>query len=297
MAAIALSLLAAISLGSGAVSARGGMPGVHPIAIIGVALVVGFLGVAAAALALTPSGLLETPAAALPWILALGLAQFTVGRSMAYTGVSLIGASRTALFISSQVPFAAFFAIAFTGETLRPLVAIGTLGVIAGLLLASGDSLTEGWRADRRYLIGCLAALTAGAATGISTVVAKQAVNVHDSPLAITALSMLASMILVIPAITAIAARNQAVRTFDWKSMAFVALSGLSTTVSIVALLFAVQLADVVIVAPIMATFPLWTLLLSHIFISRLERITLRLTIGAIIAVTGVAAVALGNHL
>lgn len=297
MAAITLSLLAAISLGSGAVSARSAMPGVHPIAIIGIALIIGFLSVAAAALALTPSGLFDTPAAALPWILALGLAQFTVGRSMAYTGVSLIGASRTALFISSQVPFAALFAIAFTGETLRPLVALGTLGVIAGLLLASGDSLTEGWRADRRYLLGCLAALTAGAATGISTVLAKQAVNVHDSPLAITALSMLASIIIVIPAIGAIAARNPAIRTFDWKSMACVALSGLSTTVSIVALLFAVQLADVVIVAPIMATFPLWTLLLSHIFISRLERITLRLTTGAIIAVAGVAAVALGGHL
>ena len=297
MAAIALSLLAAISLGGGAVSARGGMPGVHPIAIIGVALVVGFIGVTIASLALTPSGLFQMPAAALPWILALGIAQFTVGRSTAYTGVSLIGASRTALFISSQVPFAAFFAIAFTGETLRPLVAVGTLGVIAGLLLASGDSLTEGWRADRRYLLGCLMALTAGAATGVSTVLAKQAVAVYDSPLAITALSMLAAMTIVIPAVSIIAARNRAVRTFDWKSMGFVGLSGLSTTVSIVALLFAVQLADVVVVAPIMATFPLWTLLLSHIFISRLEQITLRLTIGAIVAVAGVTAVALGGQL
>ena len=61
--------------------------------------------------------------------------------------------------------------------------------------------------------------------------------------------------------------------------------------------LFAVQRADVVIVAPILATFPLWTLLLSHIFISRLEQITVRLIIGTVITVAGVIAVVLGGQL
>ena len=297
MIAIILSLVAASSLGGGAVSARAGMPGVHPIAVIGAALVVGFVGVAIVALALAPSALFNVPQAALPWILALGVVQFAIGRTVAYTGVSIIGASRTVLFISTSVPFSAFFAIAFIGESLKPLVAVGTVGVIIGLLLSSGDSLIEGWRADRRYLIGCLLGLTGGAATGASTVLAKQAVGVYDSPLTITTLGMLAAMFIVLPALGIIAARNPAIRTFDWKSMGLVGISGLSTTVSIVSQLFAVQRADVVIVAPILATSTLWTLLLSHIFISRLERITLRLTIGAIVAVAGVIAVAIGGQL
>ena len=297
MAAIALSLLSAISLGSGAVSGRAGMQGVHPIAVIGIALVVGFVGVAIAALTISPSEVLEVPQSALLWVVVFGVVQFVIGRSSAYTGLSTIGASRVALFISTQVPFAAFFAIAFTGESLGPVIAAGTLAVMFGLLLASGDSLTQGWRTDRRYLIGCLAGLTAGAATGGSTVLAKQAVSVYGSPLAVTALGMLAAMFIVIPAVGFIAARNPAVRTFDWKSMGFVGLSGLSTTVSIIAQLFAVQRADVVIVAPILATFPLWTLLLSHIFISRLEQITLRLTIGAMVTVAGVIGVVLGGQL
>ena len=57
------------------------------------------------------------------------------------------------------------------------------------------------------------------------------------------------------------------------------------------------QRADVLIVAPILATFPLWTLLLAHILITRLEQITLRLTIGAIVTVAGVVAVAVGGQL
>lgn len=297
MVAIALSLLSAASLGSGAVAGRAGMQGVHPIAVIGIALVVGFIGVTIVDLVLDPSGLLQVPLAALPWIVAFGMVQFGVGRTTAYTSLSIIGASRVALFISTQVPFAAFFAVAFTGETLHPLVAVGTVAVMAGLLLASGDSLSQGWRTDRRYLLGCLSGLMAGAATGASTVLAKQTVNVYDSPLTIAALGMLAAMFMVVPVVGLIAARSPAVRAFDRRMMAFVFLSGLCTTVSIVAQLFAVQRADVVIVAPILATFPLWTLLLSHLFIARLEQITLRLTIGAIVTVAGVVAVALGGRL
>ena len=297
MIAVALSLLSAISLGNGAVSGRAGMQGVHPIAVIGIALVVGFVGVLVVALTLYPADFSGIPQAALLWIVVFGLVQFVVGRSSAYTSMSIIGASRVALFISTQVPFAAFFAIAFTGESLGPLVAVGTLAVMLGLLLASGDTLTQGWRTDRRYLVGCLAGLTAGAATGASTVLAKQAVSVYDSPLIISVLGMLAAMFLVLPVVGLIAARNPSIRAFQWKPMGFVAISGLSTTVSIVAQLFAVQRADVLIVAPILATFPLWTLLLSHIFIARLEQITLRLTAGAFVTVAGVIAVVLGGQL
>ena len=295
--AIGLSLLSAISLGSGAVSGRAGMTGVHPVAVIGIALVVGFVSATIVSAVLYPSALFGVPASALPWIAFFGLVQFAVGRTTAYIGLSTIGASRVALFISTQVPFAAFFAIAFTGESLTALVAGGTVAVTLGLLLASGDSLTQGWRTDRSYLIGCIAGLTAGAATGASTVLAKQAVEVYDSPLVVSSLGMLAAMFIVVPVVSAIAARSPAVRSFDRRSMAFVWLSGLCTTGSIVAQLFAVQRADVVIVAPILATFPLWTLLLSHIFISRLEQITLRLTIGTVVAVAGVIAVAVGGQL
>ena len=258
---------------------------------------VGFTGVVIVALAFAFSDLAEVPRAVLPWIVALGVVQFAGGRSLGYLGVSSIGASRTALFISAQAPFAAFFAIAFTGEALRPLVAVGTVGVVAALLLASGDSLTQGWRTDRPYLIGCLTALAAGATMGGSTVLAKQTISVYGSPLVVTVLGMLVGMMVIVPVVGIAAARNPAVRTFDGKSMGFVFISGATTAMSVVAQFFAVQRADVVVVAPLLATFPLWTLLFSHVFIARLEAITLRLTIGATLAVAGVIAVALGGRL
>ena len=79
--------------------------------------------------------------------------------------------------------------------------------------------------------------------------------------------------------------------------MGFIILSGLSTRVSTVTQLFAVQRASLVIVAPILATFPLWMQLLSKIFLAHLEATTLRMVIGAVLAVVGVIAVSLGGQL
>ena len=297
MVAIALALLAAIGLGGGAVSARGAMLPVHPAVTITVSLVIGFAGVGIVALLSVFSDFQNIPKAVWPWILTLGVVQFVAGRSLGYIGVSIIGPSRTALFICAQAPFAAFLAVAFTGETMHPLVAVGTVGVVAALLLASGDSLTQGWRTDRRYLMGCLIALGAGLCLGGSSVMGKQALEIYGSPLALATLSMIVAMILLVPAVGFATARNPDLRACDWKSLGLVAVSGLSTAMSLVAQFFAVQRADVVVVAPILATFPLWTLLLAHLFIARLEQITLRLTIGALLAVAGVVAVALGGRL
>ncbi len=297
MIAIALSLLAAIGLSSTAILGRAGMPRVHPVTTVGVTLVLGFLGVLLAALLFEFSGLWRVPQAVLPWIVVVGLVHFAIGRSLGYISINAIGASRTALFISTQAPFAAFLAIAFTGEPLRPLVAIGTAAVLVALLLASGDSLTQGWRTDRSYLLGCLIALAAGAGQGGGYVLAKRTVVLYDSPLVVSGLSMLAAVLIVVPVVALAAARYPAVRSFDRRSMSFIVLSGLSSSVPSIAQFLAVQKGDVVVVAPIMATFPLWTLLLSHIFIARLERITLRLVAGALMAVGGVIAVALGGQL
>ncbi len=297
MIGVALSLMAALGHGGGAVSARRAMTVVHPLTTAGVSLTAGLVAVLVAALVFARADLGDVPSAVWPWILALGLVQFLGSRSLGYLSVNAIGASRTALFISVQVPFAAFLAIVFTGEVLRPLVAVGMAAVVAALLLVSGDSLTSGWRTDRRYLLGCLVGLGAGICAGGGNVIAKQTVAEFGSPLAIALFGTLVAMLIILPALGIAAARSPAVRSCDRRSMGLVCLSGVSVSLAVVSQIFAVQRVDVVVVAPILATFPLWTLLLSHLFIARLERITPRLVLGAFLAVAGVIAVALGGRL
>lgn len=294
MLAVVLSLLSAVGLASTAVSSRIGMQGVHWINATGISLVLGFLITLLLGLVVSSSDLTSVPLAVLPWVAAFGVVHFAVGRTAGFISIGIIGASRTALFISVQSPIAAFIAIAFAGESLRPLVAVGTAAVVLGLVLGSGDSLTQGWRADRRYLFGCLTALFSGASMGGGFVLSKQAVAIFDSPLIMTSLSMLAAMLFVIPVVAVAAARHPDMRSYDRRSMGFILLAGVSTALAGGSHFFAVQQGDVVVVAPLIATFPLWTLLLSHVFIARLEQVTLRLVAGALFAVAGVIAVALG---
>ena len=90
---------------------------------------------------------------------------------------------------------------------------------------------------------------------GGSSVLAKQTIAAYGSPLVVTVLSMIVAMLVIVPAIGTAAARSPAVRTFDRRSMGLVCISGLSVAMAIVAQFFAVQRADVVVVAPIIATF------------------------------------------
>ena len=312
MLGIALSLLGALGLAGTVVLSRRGMPGVHPLLTNVVIVLVGIPVAAVLVLAFAFPDIGEIPRAVLPWIVLLGTVQLAVGRSTGFFAVNMIGASRTSLFFGVQAPFAALLAVTLGGESLSILVAVGTAVLVVGLLLASGDSMLQGWRADRRYLVGCVLAVATGASAGAANVIAKTAIGVFDSPLLIACLGMVAGLIVLLliaclgmvaglivlsPPVGVAAVLDRSIRTVDRKSLVFVSLAGLTSVAAFAAPVFAVQQVDVVVVAPLYSTFPLWTLLLSHMFIGRLENVTLRLTVGATLAVAGVVAVSLGGSL
>jgi len=77
----------------------------------------------------------------------------------------------------------------------------------------------------------------------------------------------------------------------------FMALSGLASALAVVALYFGFLQAGVVVVAPISSTNPLITLLLAHLFLARLERVTRWLVSGTLLAVLGVVLIIVGSTL
>jgi len=301
MAAVGLSILAAFGFAGSAVLARQGMQVIFPLPGVMVSLMVSFVFSSVMVLLFASSDINDIPQAAIWWIIGLGVINFLGGRSQNFLSANLIGASRSSLFISTQAPFAAIFAVAFTGETLNALVGLGTVGVVCGLLFASGGSILEGWRADKIYLLGYVMALGAGASYGATNVMAKQAIEVYDSPILITAFSMLIGIIVISPLVGASAVHSGVIRDKDQGivqsliSLRFVALAGLSSGIAVIALYFAVQRTDVVVVSPIVASSPLVTLFLSHLFLSRLELVTPQLVVGTLLAIAGVVLVVLGR--
>ena len=72
------------------------------------------------------------------------------------------------------------------------------------------------------------------------------------------------------------------------KAWLYYGLLGIAVTIGFTTLFFALISGQVVIVSPITATNPLFTLLLSALFLKDLERITVRILIGAFLIFTGV---------
>jgi len=303
MAAVAFSILAAFGFASSAVLSRQGLQAVFPLPGVMVSLIFSFLFTGIMALLFAFSDIGSIPQAALLWILGLGIVNYFGGRTQNFLSVNLIGASRASLFVASQAPFAALFAVAFTGESLHLLVGLGTVGVVGGLIFASGTSILEGWRGDKIFVLGYLMALGAGASYGATNVMAKQTLEVFDSPLVITMLSMLVGMLVLVPLVGASTAQSGVHRekgqgfSKNLWSLRWVALAGIASGIAVISLYFAVQRADVVVISPIVSSSPLITLFLAHVFLARLERVTKRLLFGALLTVSGVVLVVIGNQL
>ncbi len=303
MAAVALSIIAAFGFASSAVLSRQGMQAIFPLPGVMVSLFFSLLFSAIMVLLFAFSDISSIPQAAILWIVGLGLLNYLGGRSQNFLAVNLIGASRASLFVASQAPFAALFAVAFIGESMHVLVGLGTAGVVSGLIFASGTSILEGWRGDKIFVLGYLMALGAGASYGATNVMAKQTLEVFDSPLVITTLSMVVGIVVLAPLVGVSTAQSgvhretgQGVSKNLW-SLRWVALAGIASGIAVISLYFAVQRADVVVISPIVSSSPLITLLLSHLFLARLEQVTRRLVFGAMLTVGGVVLVVLGNQL
>ncbi len=86
-----------------------------------------------------PGGFVDVPTVCWPWILVAGLANVT-GFFFQVQGLVLASAAKVALIAAFQIVIFAFLGILFFGETMNPLIAIGVVLAIVGVLFSSQDA-------------------------------------------------------------------------------------------------------------------------------------------------------------
>ena len=86
----------------------------------------------------------------------------------------------------------------------------------------------------------------------------------------------------------------QGIRDIPLRYALFCCCAGVSQGIALVCLFGALSRADVTTVSPINASAPLFTLVLAHFFLQRLESVNLLLAIGTIMSVCGVILVIFG---
>ena len=300
MIAIGLAMIAIVGFGSATIFARQGMARVGPMPVVLLSLCVSFLASGIVSVIFAASDFITLPLIVLAWCLMLGTFNFLGGRNLSYLAVGRIGAARTGAIVGTSAVFSAILAVGITGERPHWVVLLGTVVVVAGLATALGKNIIESagetGATRRTAFIGFLLALGAACCYGTTNVVVKQ-LTVDTSPLVISTISLFFGAMLVAPvaAKQAVLALPEVRRTPAFP--VFAALSGLAAATGVNCAYFALQRADVVVVSPIVASNPLFTLVLAALFLPVQEDINRWLVFGIVITVVGVGLVVLGSTL
>ena len=209
-------------------------------------------------------------------------------RVFQYKGMEKIGTSRAITLRNSYPVLSVVIGMVFLGEQITLLGAIGTVLIVAGIVLSSWK-LDEQFK-DFRWLYVIYPLITASI-TSVVHPLRRFALLQSNEPLFFAALVGPISL-LSFAAYYATPA-NQEKLVWDRRSLWPFLLSGLGETLAVLFMLNAFAHGPVVIVSPISATSPIWTALLGAIFLRQLEGLTWASMLGTISVVVGVIAITL----
>jgi drug/metabolite transporter, DME family len=282
-----LALITSFLYASALVSARAGMRYSTPTTVTLVSILMQNLLLWSAVV--VTGGVHSVPLAGILLFSLVGIFQLGV-RLLAYTGVEKIGTSRSSALQSISPLVSASIAVAILGEQPSVLIVIGTVLVVAGIVLVSWkpEQQLAGFR--RWHLL-----LPLGAAflTGMNHPIRRYVLVLANEPLFFSALMgavSLAGFLIYLAA----SPRSQ---KLVWNRKAFWPFigTGLCETLSILFIITAISMGRVVVVAPIAASYPIWALIEARIFLRQMEPINLKIILGVLSVVAGNVAIHLGR--
>jgi DME family drug/metabolite transporter len=282
-----LALITSIFYASALVSARAGMRYSTPTTVTLVSILIQNLLLWSAIF--VTGGVHTVPLIGILLFTVVGIFQLGV-RLLAYTGVEKIGASRSSALQSVSPLISAAIAVAILGEPTTPLIVLGTCLVVAGIVLIS-------WKPERQ-LAGfrrwhLLLPIGAAFLTGINHPIRRYVLTMADEPLFFSALMGSVSLVGFL-IYFAVSRRSQRL-VWNRKAIGPFLATGVCETMSILMIITAISMGRVVIVAPIAASYPVWSLIQSAIFLRDVEPINWKVITGIVSVVAGNFAIHLGR--
>lgn len=239
------------------------------------------------ALALVPLSALRTPA--IGYFVAAGVFAPALGQTLGYIGMERIGVARASPIVNISPIFSSAFAASFLGELWVQQNILGTLLVIAGVIILSSSERAAGpWRKfDVVYpLLGAVA-------FGISTTLRKAGLMTVQRPLLAAAVTVGTAFLALLCMIQIQGGRR--VLRFNRESNGWLLGGALINSGAILSFFSALNLGKVVRVEPLVACNPLLTILWTAIFLRQIERLSPRLIFGALVTVTGTVLVVMAG--
>lgn len=202
---------------------------------------------------------------------------------LSFQGNRLLGPNLAGALGNTTPLFAVAAGIAILGDHLTPQRALGLAIVVAGVVLLSfrGRAETRGWPAT-----ALLIPLAAAVVRGLAQPVMKTGLSIWPDPFAATAACYVASA----ATILAIGFGRGSAHRPVWsrRAIPIFCLTGIANGMSVLLLYGALSQGQVSLVAPLVASYPLFTLAFSFVLL-RGEPAGFRLVVGMAITVVGVA--------
>lgn len=241
---------------------------------------------------------------------AAGVVHFGVGRYCNYRGIAAIGASRAVTVQAVAVPYSILMAVVLLGErpTLLMYLAIALILVGPFLMIerrpkrpapaaSSPPAEDESSRVEIRQLEGYVFSLLAALAYGTSPILIRAAVQDGVGTAAIGTFVAYVAASAVLTAGLVLPAQRELVHAINFRYMRLFGGAGFSVFLAQLLRFFALSLASVSIVNPLMRTVGVFTLILSYLVNRRLEKITLGVVLGVLVSFAGAALLVAGAAL
>lgn len=214
-----------------------------------------------------------------------GVFALGIGRLLYFMAVGRLGVAVSSAIIGSNPLISTFLAIFFLGEKIVLSTFIGVILVVSGVYLLSGAG-DESFR-SRALVIPILSATS----YALSNVIRKAGLNIQPDAILgaqVGAVAGTLSFFLYLAA-TGRLSEIKAKR----RSLGYFSASGLSSSLGWIALMMAMQRGTVAVVTTIVFSYPLFSLLLSWLFLRGQEDLSRNVVIGCVIIVVGVILVSI----
>ncbi len=231
---------------------------------------------------------------AFPFFLAAGILAPGLFRFFLYSAIARIGVAVSSVATNINPLIAVATSMAFLGEQLTPLKGLGIGLILAAVFLAAPKG--EGRVFDLSTLSnrGFLLAIASAVVRGSSETLRKSGLFVLDSPIFGAAIGN-AGGFLVSVFLLAGSSSTRGALVYEKKSFLYFVFSSFCTVAAWLFGFYALSLGEVVRVAPVVGTVPLFTVLLSMVLLRGVEQITPRIIVASLLVVVGVVSIHLGS--